>query len=310
MSEKVVEVKELVKRYKNVLAVDEISFDVYQGEIFSLVGPNGAGKTTIVEILECLRKPTSGSAKVLGLDVVGEGAKIKKRIGVMPQDFNTFERLSVKENVELVARIYGIRGKVKQALQTLDLWQIKDRKFHTLSGGMKRRVGFCMALVSDPELLFLDEPTTGLDPQARKESWNVIRNLKEMGKTVFLTSHYMEEVEKLSDRAAVIANGKIEAIDSVKVLISACGGGIKVFVKADKKKKAARDVLGRLTKDVSFDEDNNLIGKFKTRKEASRALLSLYELGEECITEIIEPGMDDVFFNLVGSKIDERGELT
>jgi len=306
--EVVVEVEKLVKQYKDVLAVDEISFDVHQGEIFSLVGPNGAGKTTTVEILECLRNPTDGSAKVLGLDVVEEGAKIKKRIGVMPQDFNTFERLTVKENVELVAQIYGVRGKAKEALETLGLWQIKDRKFHTLSGGMKRRVGFCMALVSDPELLFLDEPTTGLDPQARKDSWDVMRSLKDMGKTVFLTSHYMEEVERLSDRAAVIVNGKIEAMDSIRSLILTYGGSIKVLVKGNKKKEA-RDTLERLTDSVSFDEEDNLIGKFETRAEASKALLSLYQLGEEYITETIEPGMDDVFFNLVGSKVDERGEL-
>jgi len=306
--EVVVEVEKLVKQYKDVLAVDEISFDVHQGEIFSLVGPNGAGKTTTVEILECLRKPTDGSAKVLGLDVVEEGAKIKKRIGVMPQDFNTFERLTVKENVELVAQIYGVREKAKEALEILGLWQIKDRKFHTLSGGMKRRVGFCMALVSDPELLFLDEPTTGLDPQARKDSWDVMRSLKEMGKTVFLTSHYMEEVERLSDRAAVIVNGKIEAMDSIRSLILTYGGSIKVLVKGNKKKEA-RDTLERLTDSVSFDEEDNLIGKFETRAEASKALLSLYQLGEEYITETIEPGMDDVFFNLVGSKVNERGEL-
>lgn len=306
--EVVVEVEKLVKQYKDVLAVDEISFNVHQGEIFSLVGPNGAGKTTTVEILECLRNPTDGSAKVLGLDVVEEGAKIKKRIGVMPQDFNTFERLTVRENIELIAKIYGVRGKAKKALETLGLWQIKDRKFHTLSGGMKRRVGFCMALVSDPELLFLDEPTTGLDPQARKDSWDVMRSLKEMGKTVFLTSHYMEEVERLSDRAAVIANGKIEAMDSIRSLILTYGGSIKVLVKGNRKKEA-RDTLERLTDSVSFDEEDNLIGKFETRAEASKALLSLYQLGEEYITETIEPGMDDVFFNLVGSKVNERGEL-
>ncbi len=306
--EVVVEVEKLVKQYKDVLAVDEISFDVHQGEIFSLVGPNGAGKTTTVEILECLRNPTDGSAKVLGLDVVEEEAKIKKRIGVMPQDFNTFERLTIKENVELIAQIYGVRGKVKEALEKLGLWQIKDRKFHTLSGGMKRRVGFCMALVSDPELLFLDEPTTGLDPQARKDSWDVIRSLKNMGKTVFLTSHYMEEVERLSDRAAVIANGKIEAMDSIRSLVLTYGGDIKVLVKGNRKKEA-RDTLERLTDSVSFDKEDNLIGKFETRAEANKALLSLYQLGEEYITETIEPGMDDVFFNLVGSKVDERGEL-
>jgi len=309
MSKKVViEVERLAKQYKDVLAVDEISFDVHQGEIFSLVGPNGAGKTTTVEILECLRKPTKGSAKVLGLNVVEDGAKIKKRIGVMPQDFNTFERLTVRENVELIARIYGVRGRTKEALETLGLWQIKDRKFHILSGGMKRRVGFCMALVSDSELLFLDEPTTGLDPQARKDSWDVIRSLKDMGKTVFLTSHYMEEVERLSDRAAVIANGKIEALDSIRSLVSIYGGGIKVLVKGNRKDEV-RATLEQLTENVSFDEEGNLIGKFKTRAEASKALVSLYQLNEEYVTEIIEPDMDDVFFNLVGSKVDERGEL-
>jgi len=309
MSKKVViEVERLAKQYKDVLAVDEISFDVHQGEIFSLVGPNGAGKTTAVEILECLRKPTKGLAKVLGLNVVEDGAKIKKRIGVMPQDFNTFERLTVRENVELIARIYGVRGRTKEALETLGLWQIKDRKFHILSGGMKRRVGFCMALVSDSELLFLDEPTTGLDPQARKDSWDVIRSLKDMGKTVFLTSHYMEEVERLSDRAAVIANGKIEALDSIRSLVSIYGGGIKVLVKGNRKDEV-RATLEQLTENVSFDEEGNLIGKFKTRAEASKALVSLYQLNEEYVTEIIEPDMDDVFFNLVGSKVDERGEL-
>jgi ABC-2 type transport system ATP-binding protein len=298
---KVIEVKGLVKRYQDVVAVNEISFDVYRNEIFSLVGPNAAGKTTTVEILECLRKPTSGSAKVLGFDVVEDEHEIKRKIGVMPQDFNAFDRLTVIENVELIAKIYGTREEVRRNLEALDLWEAKDKRFYTLSGGMKRRVGICMALVSNPELLFLDEPTTGLDPQARKECWEVIKNLKKMGKTVFLTTHYMEEAEKLSDKVGVIVKGKIVAIDNARALISKYGGDIKIVIEGRKE-----ELLRKFTKNVSF-EDGKTIGKFQTRREANRALSFLY--GKEYSVEVIEPGMEDVFLRLAGGKIDERGEL-
>ncbi len=305
MLEKVVEVESLVKRYENIIAVDGVSFDVYRGEIFSLVGPNAAGKTTTVEILECLRKPTSGSAKVLGFDVTRDEMQIKKRIGVMPQDFNSFERLTVKENVKLIAKIYN-RGEIKRSLEALGIWDARDRKFLTLSGGMKRRVGICMALVSDPELLFLDEPTTGLDPQGRKECWEVIRTLKELGKTVFLTTHYMEEAEKLSDRVGVIVKGKIVALDKVDALILKYGGGVKLVVKGGEK---AGDILKKFTKNIFRDKEGNIVGKFPSQKEASKVLIALYKLGEKYTTEIVEPSMDDVFLRLAGGKIDERGEL-
>jgi ABC-2 type transport system ATP-binding protein len=308
MVEKVIEVDALVKRYKNIVAVDEISFDVYRNEIFSLVGPNAAGKTTTVEILECLRKPTNGSAKVLGFDVVNEETQIKKKIGVMPQDFNAFERLTVKENVELIMRIYNVGTDIKQNLETLGLWEARDKKFHTLSGGMKRRVGICMALVSEPELLFLDEPTTGLDPQARKECWEVIRTLKKLGKTVFLTTHYMEEAEKLSDRVGVIVKGKIVAIDKVNTLISKFGGGIKVAVRCMEDKEV-EELLKQFTENVFCDKKGNTIGKFQTRQEASKALMSLYQLSDKYPVEIIEPNMEDVFLRLAGGKINERGDL-
>ncbi|MDI6708541.1 MAG: ABC transporter ATP-binding protein [Candidatus Thermoplasmatota archaeon] len=304
MPEKVVEVNSLVKRYKDLIAVDNISFDVYKGEIFSLVGPNAAGKTTTVEILECLRKPTSGSAKVLGLDVLTEEKEIKKRIGVMPQNFNTFERLTVKENVELVATIYGIKHDIKELLELLGLWEVRNKKFGTLSGGMKRRVGVCMALVSDPELLFLDEPTTALDPKARRECWEIIKNLKKLGKTVFLTTHYMEEVEKLSDRASVILKGKVVATDQISTLISKYGGGVKVAVSGGKKPE---EILRQFTQRVSRD-DNNIIGLFQKEREAKKALAQLYQL-EDVEIEVLRAGMDDVFFRLIGAKIDERGEL-
>jgi len=304
--EKIVEVTELVKHYKSVIAVNGISFDVYKGEIFSLVGPNGAGKTTTVEILECLRMPTSGSAYVLGFDVKKEESKIKKRIGVMPQDFNTFERLTVKENVELIAKIYGVKPDIKAVLEELGIWEARDRKFEALSGGMKRRVGVSMALVSDPELLFLDEPTTGLDPQARRETWEVINRLKKMGKTIFLTSHYMEEVEYLSDRAAVIVQGDIIALETVNALISQYGGGVKVNVANGDKK-----VEGLFTElaETVISNERGVTGTFQTRQQASKALASVYRLSDEYTVDIVEPSMDDVFAQLVGGRVDERGEL-
>ena len=304
--EKIVEVTELVKHYKSVIAVNGISFDVYKGEIFSLVGPNGAGKTTTVEILECLRMPTSGSAYVLGFDVKKEESKIKKRIGVMPQDFNTFERLTVKENVELIAKIYGVKPDIKAVLEELGIWEARDRKFEALSGGMKRRVGVSMALVSDPELLFLDEPTTGLDPQARRETWEVINRLKKMGKTIFLTSHYMEEVEYLSDRAAVIVQGDIIALETVNALISQYGGGVKVNVANGDKK--VEDLFTEIAEAVISNE-RGVTGTFQTRQQASKALASVYRLSDEYTVDIVEPSMDDVFAQLVGGRVDERGEL-
>jgi ABC-2 type transport system ATP-binding protein len=306
MNEKIIKVHDLTKQYKDVIAVNNISFDVYRGEIFSLVGPNGAGKTTTVEILECLRTPTSGSAHVLGFDVTAQESEIKKRIGVMPQDFNAFERLTVRENVHLIAKIYGKTPDLTSIFKEVGVWEARDKKYESLSGGMKRRVGICMALVSDPELLFLDEPTTGLDPQARKETWEVIRKLKSLEKTIVLTSHYMEEVEYLSDHASVIVNGSIIATDSVESLISRYGGGIKVRVTPNGKE--IEDLLTTYT-DSLIQDGEGITGIFPTRKQASKVLASLYQLGDQYSIDIFEPGMDDVFTQLAGAKVDERGEL-
>lgn len=306
MQKPIVEVENLVKRYKTVTAVNNISFNVYEGEIFSLVGPNGAGKTTTVEILECLRIPTSGSARVLGFDVTKEESEIKKKIGVMPQDFNTFERLTVKENVELIAKIYQVKPDTRAVLEELGIWGERDRKFEALSGGMKRRVGVSMALISDPELLFLDEPTTGLDPQARRETWEVIKRLKKLGKTVFLTSHYMEEVEYLSDRAAVIVQGVIIAAGAVMDLITQYGGGITVHVKKGDEK--IKSMFTPIADTVIMDE-KGVTAAFQTRQKASKALAAVYQLGGEYAVTVTEPDMDEVFLQLAGGRVDERGEL-
>ncbi len=307
MSEKIIEVENLTKKYGDLTAVDNISFDVFRGEIFSLVGPNGAGKTTTVEILECLREPTNGEAKIFDLDISEKEEKIKKRIGVMPQEFNTFERLTVSENIKLMERIYGNDGNIEKILKKLELWEEKDRNFDGLSGGMKRRVGIAMALISDPELLFLDEPTTGLDPQARVKLWDMIKSLKKSGVTIFLTTHYMEEVEELSDRASIMLGGKILSTERVETLISEYGGNVKIVVQNE---GGAQAILEEFTDDVFVDENENTVGIFESRKKAAEAHLSLYEqLSEKARVNVVEPSMDDVFLQVAGGSINESGEL-
>src|SRR3989337_1117943 len=213
MSKAVVQVDSLVKQYEKLRAVDGISFEVYEGEVFAFLGPNGAGKTTTVEILECIRPLTSGTARVFGYDVTKHEdiKEIKKRIGVLPQDFSALEKLSVKENIDLIGGMYEKKLDTMEVIKLLDLEDKVKEKFENLSGGLKQRVGVAAALVNDPPLVFLDEPTTGLDPKARREVWQVIENLKKLGKTVFLTTHYMEEAQLLADRIAIINCGKIPA---------------------------------------------------------------------------------------------------
>lgn len=230
----IVEAISLTKRYNNVIAIDNISFNIYKGEIFSFLGPNGSGKTTTVEILACIRKPTSGTAKILGYSINKEVNEIKKRIGILPQEFTFFDLLTVKECVEFIGKIYGTKYDIKQILEIFRLEEYKNKKFRELSGGLKRRVGLAMSIVNDPDLLFLDEPTTGLDPESRRDVWKYILNLKKLGKTIFLTTHYMEEAEKLSDRIGIIIKGKLVVLDEVKNLINNYGGGFRLVIYLDK----------------------------------------------------------------------------
>lgn len=308
MSNSIIKVKDLVKKYDNLTAVDKISFEVLNGEIFALVGPNGAGKTTTVEILECLRTPTSGTARIFGYEITENESRIKERIGVVPQEFNTFERLTVEENVKLIARIYGKSRNTKETLQELQLREFKNTNFGELSGGMKRRVGIAMALISEPDLLFLDEPTTGLDPQARKRLWTTIEGFKEIGVTVVLTTHYMEEVEALSDRASIMMNGRLLSTNSVDNLISKYGGNLKIVVKNEKSK--AQEILKGFTEDISYGEKGTVIGSFLSKERAAEAHLELYrKLPNSAKVTMDEPSMDDVFLHVAGGRIDNSGEL-
>ena len=217
----------LVKRYKNITAVDGLELEIEQGELFALLGVNGAGKTTAIKMLSCLTLPTAGDAVVGGCSVVKEPEKVKKCIGVSPQETAVAPNLSVKENLELICGIHGFskektRTKIEELTGQFDLESVLRRKAGKLSGGWQRRVSIAMALISEPQILFLDEPTLGLDVLARHDLWETICTLK--GRvTIVLTTHYMEEAEALSDRIGILKNGRLLAVGTAEDLKKAAG---------------------------------------------------------------------------------------
>ncbi len=213
-AEAAIVVDKLSKHYGTFRAVDDISFTVKSGEVFAFLGPNGAGKSTTAEMIETIRVPTSGKVLVLGMDVTKHKPEVVRRIGVLPQNFASFDRITVRETLQYYARVFGSAADIDALMELTDLRDKSAALFNTLSGGLKQRLGIAVALICDPEIVFLDEPTTGLDPHARRQVWNVLKGLKDRGKTIFLTTHYMEEAELLADTVAIIAKGRIVAIDS------------------------------------------------------------------------------------------------
>ncbi len=294
-----VSVDSLVKMYGKAPAVDNISFDVAKGEVFSLLGPNGAGKTTTIEIIECIRSPTSGSVRVLGYDTSKpeDVRRIKREIGVLPQEFSMFENLKVSEVVRFFGSLYGDTSRVDEVLAALDLVNDRNKKFDALSGGMKQRVGIASAVVHDPEIAFLDEPTTGLDPRSRRDVWRFITGLKEKGKTVFLTTHYMEEAQLLSDRVAIVNRGKIAAIGTPKDLIERYGGMKKVALR-NVGEAAAKKLVEEFD---ALHENGSITIYLKDRGDLKRIMT---EAPFEDI-EVITPSLEDVFLKLAGERLKE-----
>ncbi len=300
-----IEVKALVKKYGTLTAVDSISFTINKGEIFSFLGPNGAGKTTTVEILECLRKPTSGHASVLGFDISKDQDEIKKRIGVLPQEFNTFDSLTVRENLQYFAGMFEKSVDVDNLINLVDLDDKRNEQYKKLSGGLKQRVGVAMALVNEPEIVFLDEPTGGLDPKARREVWNVIRGLKKQGKTVFLTTHYMEEAEVLSDTVTIIHKGKIVATGTPEELVTRYGQRNLLILKNTEER--AVPLIETLGLEASFDSEAGdvkvALNSSLDTSEIVRALtLKQILFGE---MQLKRSSLEDVFLNLTGETLKE-----
>ena len=223
MKETAIIIENITKKFEDVTAVDGLSLVVDKGELFGLLGPNGAGKTTTINILCGLLKPTTGSVKVGGYDALKEPSKIKELIGVSPQETAVYPHLTGKENIELFANLHAmpkekLKRNIDDLLQKLSLREHAKRLAGKYSGGMMRRINLAMALVHDPEIAFLDEPTVGMDPQSRRAVWDFIRELKKQNKTVLLTTHYMEEAEELCDRVGIIDNGKLISLGTPQQL--------------------------------------------------------------------------------------------
>ncbi|MCS7141965.1 MAG: ABC transporter ATP-binding protein [Candidatus Nitrosocaldus sp.] len=301
-----IEVRDLVKRYSGRNVVDGVSFSVRRGTVFALLGPNGAGKTTAIEILECLRTPTSGSAIVLGYSV-GKSRRdeqeIKRRIGIMPQEFKALDKLTVRENMVLFSRLYDRHRDIDGLIREFGLEEHSNIRFERLSGGLRQRLGLALAVINDPEVIFLDEPTTGLDPASRRGVWDMIRAFKASGKTVVLTSHYMEEVEYLADEVAVMHRGRIVATGSPGEIAGRYGLGRRLVIHGCTRSKG----LASLVREYGVVGDT--------------LVLSMDDIGSIPISEIVDmairdglevqfrnPSLEDAFLRLVG-RMDEEGRL-
>jgi len=233
----IVTARGLIKYFGDVKAVNDVAFDIAAGECFGFLGPNGAGKTTVMRIISCFMPPTAGKVTVFGMDVTEHPSEIKSRLGVMPQDNNLDPDLSVFENLIVYARYFDIRKKdaIRLARSLLEFVGLQDKagvKIEQLSGGMKHRLLLARSLINNPELLILDEPTTGLDPHSRRTVWDKLNHLKFQNTTLLLTTHYMEEAEKLCDRVAIMDSGRIVAVDTPSNLMAKHGGNLEdVYLK-------------------------------------------------------------------------------
>lgn len=304
MSEDVITVRQLVKRYGDFTAVDGIDFDVHKGEVFSILGPNGAGKTTTVEILECIKKASGGEAKILGFDLADQSKDIKREIGVLPQEFNAFELLTVKENIRFFGGMFDRRVDVDELVHLVDLEHKEDEYFKNLSGGLKQRVGIAIAMVNDPQIVFLDEPTTGLDPKARREVWGVVEGLRNKGKTVILTTHYMEEAEVLSNRVAIMDRGRFIALGTPREVVDKHGGAKSCIVRGGG--QAAFDLLRSLSPDL--ERSNGDVTIRLEKKENLVEIVNTLEKNGTYYDEIMlkRPSLEDVFLKLTGRTITEE----
>ncbi|MGH2418248.1 MAG: ABC transporter ATP-binding protein [Candidatus Limnocylindria bacterium] len=219
MRDPIIAVRDLRKRYGQLTAVDGVSFEVAEGEVFGILGPNGAGKTTTLEMIEGMRPIDSGDAAIDGVDVRANPREVKRRIGIQLQSSAFFDELNLIELLDLFGQLYGRDVDPMKLLALVDLTEKAKSQVRTLSGGQKQRFSIASALVNDPRVLFLDEPTTGLDPQARRHMWGLVRRIREEGRTVVLTTHYMEEAEELCDRVAIMDGGRIIALDTPQALV-------------------------------------------------------------------------------------------
>jgi ABC-2 type transport system ATP-binding protein len=302
-AEHVIEVEKLTKRYGNLLAVNDISFSVRKGEVFALLGPNGAGKTTTVEILDTLRRPTSGKVRLLGMDVTKKKHDIVRRIGVLPQGFSSFDTITVRETIQYYSRLFRRRGPDVDTL--IDLVNLTDKakeQYKNLSGGLKQRLGIAIALVNDPEVVFLDEPSTGLDPRARREVWKVLLGLKKKGTTVFLTTHYMEEAELLADTVAIISAGKIIATGSPGELTESHANYLVLtLLSVDEK---VLEIVQKMGFEPVPDDHKDIKVRVEHTDDVQKILNTIKDAGASLLSlDVRKPNLEEVFLKLTGEAL-------
>jgi ABC-2 type transport system ATP-binding protein len=323
MAETILEVNQLVKKFGDFVAVNEVSFNMQAGEVFGLLGPNGAGKSTTISMLTCLYPPTSGTMRIYNHDVVKKPGEVKKLIGVVPQDIALYPSLSARDNLRFFGEIYGLSGsdltqRVETVLAYVAMTERAKDSIKTYSGGMKRRINLAAGLIHNPKILFLDEPTVGVDPQSRNHIFESVERLnQEQGMTILYTTHYMEEAERLCQRVAIIDRGEIIAIDTPKNLIGMLGGGLihVGLVREDEElRKAVEGLSGVRT--ASFlqtaEAGDGMLPKVTLKAEArqhsNEALVQIIQLFnvkdvQVLSLETLEPNLETVFLHLTGKSL-------
>ncbi|HWQ49623.1 MAG TPA: ATP-binding cassette domain-containing protein [Methanosarcina sp.] len=307
----IIHVEHLVKRYDSVTAVNDVSFEIRKGEIFGLLGPNGAGKSTIISILCCLMKPSLGKGTIRGFDIEKNAPKIKRVIGVVPQEISLYHTLTARENLAFYAQIYGLSRQVREKriariLEMAGLSRRADEPLQNYSGGMKRRINIGIALLHNPQILFLDEPTVGVDPQSRKRIYDTILELNNQGMTVLLTTHQMEDAERLCHRIAIVDNGKLIALDTLEGLMKLVGESDIVRVEArniTQKTITALEKMDSVQK-ISIDENMMTIQLLQGREMLATIVNILTASGTKVDSiRIKEPDLETLFLHLTGMNL-------
>ncbi len=311
--EPVIGVRNLVKRYGELVAVDAVSFEVAKGEIFGLLGPNGAGKTTIISILSCITPPTSGSASVSGIDGVTDSLTARSRIGVVPQEIALYSTLSARDNLMFWGRMYGLRDRTlaRRVDELLDVVQLSDRasnRIDTFSGGMKRRINIAAGLLHRPDVLFLDEPTVGIDPQTRRSILDLVKELNTEGLTVLYTTHYLEEAEFLCDRVGIMDEGKMIAVGTRDELTESIGATGVIEVRADGLNDALVDWLASLSEvsEVARTDDGLTLNVVSGTNLLPTVVEKLTGSGVDIHSvDVTVPNLESVFLHLTGKRLEE-----
>ena len=323
MTKTILEASELVKKFGDQMAVNNVSFTMQEGEVFGLLGPNGAGKSTTISMLTCLYPPNGGEMRIFGHDVVKDAAEVKKLIGVVPQDIALYPSLSARHNLSFFGEMYGLKGRdLKERVETVINYvsmaeRAKDA-IKTYSGGMKRRINLAAGLIHNPKLLFLDEPTVGVDPQSRNHIFESVERLnKEQGMAILYTTNYMEEAERLCHSVAIIDRGQIIAMDTPKNLIGMLGGGL-IHVGLVREDEELRKAVAGLSEVRSADflppaetaegTFTKSMLKVEARQHANAALVQLIQLFNQKNAQILsletlEPNLETVFLHLTGKSL-------